>query len=129
MFNKEFKEEYLRNSKYKTVASSFFKKSKNLESSLNKDVCTFDVHEFRKVLSDVNIKSSNSVRSFRNFIHEYIEWCSGFGINVNYEIAKVDVDTSGSILTSMVSSPAHLKHVLDDIFDRPDEITSDLINR
>ena len=100
------------------------------EEKYHKDVSQMSEIELNETLNELSIlKKRNSFVSIITAIKEYIIWCRDNDYQISYSIFNVKIEEIEKFKTKMVSSPKHLRRILDTHFDQPQKETIDVVYR
>lgn len=141
MYNEErkisFINQYATNKKSKVYVTRFFEAIGHYESKWNCDIAEQATSVIESTLYTLlySKKSTNAELNL-TIVKEYVSWCEKNGYCTNKNIATMKVDIIENFKKKMVSSPLHLKTVMDKIdeddiyrFDLPEKETIDIVYR
>lgn len=131
MYNHERKNKFILDT-YSSPGFSYtvFNKTAVYEERDRVDLCEMSVERVQLILNDNFGTQQNYMNSVKSVVRSYCRWCEDHGISINHELTQnIQTDVASKMKKSMVTSPYHLKTVLDIAFDRPNKQTTDCLYR
>ena len=133
MLNEErklrFFKEYGTSATYKNVVANLITKIAKYEDEVNKDIAEFDEDTMSRVLKEHAGFRAKNIRYSRQMIRAYVLWCKQNGYKTTKAIFTASAEPCDRIREEMVSSPTHLKSVLNIYFEPSKEETVDVVYR
>lgn len=132
MYNEELKRKFIeseiKTESRKNVAITCFETTQRYEEYFGADICTLGAEEVQSILSKiVGVRASGEVTRL-SILRLYAKWC----MSIQYpgacnSIEDVKPDTRERFASQSVSSPEHLKSILNAVFGSDDDISVDCV--
>ena len=134
MYNAELKSRFIRDYTKSintaNVATTVFDAFEPYETSWGADVCTKSKDELQPAIDAVLALRSRSQWMSLTILKEYTKWCIAMRVpNACDGMLQIEAAGLAKVRQQMVSSPLHLQRYLDEVFDKEEEETVDIIYR
>lgn len=133
MYNEDqksrFINEYSQKSSTRTFVTQIFNWFEQYEEEWQCDLSLQTTEILQPVVNELTGVRNKSTEVVLGVLREYVKWCARNNIETSKGIFDVTIDSIDKIRNQMVASPLHLKKILDEYFDQPEQETIDITYR
>lgn len=134
MYNEDYKKrfirEYTKSLSTAKVATTLFDAAETYEQRCKKDICQMTFDEAQNMVNEVLGVRTKSHAMSLTILREYVKWCIAMRIDGACDaVLRVQSVSLEKMRRYMVSGPLHLQKCLDNIFDKENDETVDVVYR